>query len=290
MIKRSTFLFFIFTACAILAGFDWPLEKNRIVVNFCESTADGFKTGITFSGNDEAVHPIADGDIVFYHEEGETFSTVPYGLGSFCAILHEGGIQSVYSHLGKGSLKKDTTKVARTDVIGRVGNTGSAAGNNLFLQIFNVEDNEILNPVKYLTPLAKDARAPVIRTVLIRRDNIAANAESVGTITPGTYEIFIGAYDTTDDLIPRVELVPYRISVSNNGNETSNITFQALEDKAGALVTFRSEKSHDETYDSAFVYRLGTAELVEGKNHIQVIVSDFIGNQAVKDIILEVKK
>jgi hypothetical protein len=287
MMRGLVLFFAVGCACILLLGFDWPMAENAVIMNFCQSTGDDYRTGIVISGNDAPVHPIADGDLVFSYEEGKDYSSVPFGLGSFCAMYHEGGIQSVYSHLKKGSVKRDSVKLRRSDVLGMTGNTGSSLGNNVFLQIFNIEDDEILNPVRNLRPLPGDVRPPVITGVFLRRNGEMISAETSGRIEAGEYEIFVSAYDPQDDAKRRIELAPYRVFVSNNGNEIANITLQALEEKDGNLVSFKSEKPHSEMYASHSSLMLGVADLVEGKNYIQVIASDFAGNQCVKEILLE---
>jgi len=56
------------------------------------------------SGGEQMAFPIADGEVVFYQEEGRGAHCLPRGNGSFIVLQHEGGILSVYSHLKKGSV------------------------------------------------------------------------------------------------------------------------------------------------------------------------------------------
>jgi hypothetical protein len=287
---KKYFFLVLFSIPTVMFAFDWPVEKKNISTNFCQNKSGDFNVGMVFSANDEPVFPIAEGDIIFSHEEGETVSRIPYGLGSFVAISHEGGIQSVYSHLKKGSLNKNATKIQKKEQIGLTGNTGSSTGNNMFLEIFNGEDYEILNPVKNLSPLQKDSVIPVIREIRLKSETTSVRIDNAKTIINGKYEVLVNTYDPGDDIMRSNSLAPYKLSVSLNGNEIMSITFAALKEKKYELVTTITEKNFKDIFESSDFYRLGFVDLVEGKHHIQVISSDFVGNHSIKDIFLEVHR
>ena len=134
-------IIFSLTLFYTLHGFDWPLQKQVLVSSFCEDNWEGFSVGIHLSGKDEPVFPVAPGEIIFSHETGEDYFSLPYGLGSFLVLWHEGGIQSAYCQLKTGSLIRDNSKCERDKSIGIVGDTGATIGGNLHLVIFNIEEN-----------------------------------------------------------------------------------------------------------------------------------------------------
>ncbi len=87
-------------------GLDWPLERVVLTATFGESRGDHFHAGIDLGGGEQAVRPIAAGEVVFAHEEGEDYSSVPIGLGSFLVLEHKGGVRSIYGHLQAGSMPR----------------------------------------------------------------------------------------------------------------------------------------------------------------------------------------
>jgi len=287
--KKYLLLLFLMYMTSVYS-FDWPVDIKNISANFCQNASGDFNVGMSFSATDEPVYSIAEGDVIFYYEEGRTISRIPYGLGSFIAISHEAGIQSVYAHLKMGSLKTDATKIRKKDQIGITGTTGSSIGNNLFLEIFNGEDNEILNPVKNLTPLLKDTVIPIIREIRLKGETNSIRIDNAKSIPPGKYDMLVDTYDPGYDSMLSNTLAPYRLSVSLNGNEIVSVTFASLKEKNFELVTTPSEKKYNEFYDMSGFYKLGFVDLVEGKHHIQVISSDFAGNHSIKDIFLEVRR
>ncbi len=101
-------------------GFDWPVEKKMLMATFGERRHGHFFSGIDLGGGEQVVFPIADGEVIFFHEEGGLSHTLKRGNGSFIVLQHEGGIRSAYSHLKKGSIPRDTKLFkARPRQIGR---------------------------------------------------------------------------------------------------------------------------------------------------------------------------
>jgi len=109
--------FFITPVCR---GFDWPVEEKVLMATFGERRHGHFFSGIDIGGGEQVVFPIADGELIFFHEEGALSHALKRGNGSFIVLQHEGGIRSAYSHLRKGSIPRDTKFFhARPRQIGR---------------------------------------------------------------------------------------------------------------------------------------------------------------------------
>jgi hypothetical protein len=92
-------------------SFDWPVEQKVLTATFGESRYGRYYPAIDLGGGRLAVFPIADGELIFFHEEGTGYHSIPRGNGTFVALLHEGGIQSVYSHLAGNSVQPSMTFV-----------------------------------------------------------------------------------------------------------------------------------------------------------------------------------
>jgi len=97
--------FFATPACR---GFDWPVEEKMLMATFGERRHGRFFSGIDLGGGEQVVFPIANGEVIFFHEEGGLSHALKRGNGSFIVLQHEGGIRSAYSHLKKGSIPRDT--------------------------------------------------------------------------------------------------------------------------------------------------------------------------------------
>ncbi len=105
----------IIFACFIINTYslDWPVVERVLLTCFGENNGSSFYTGIDLGGEHQNVYPVADGEIIFYHKENESYSTVPRGNGNLLAVQHEGEIQSIYSHLEKDSIILNTFNVKK---------------------------------------------------------------------------------------------------------------------------------------------------------------------------------
>jgi hypothetical protein len=89
-------------------GFDWPVEEKILMATFGERRHGHFFSGIDWGGGEQIVFPVADGEVIFIHEEGGLTHALKRGNGSFVVLQHEGGIRSSYSHLKNRSIPRGT--------------------------------------------------------------------------------------------------------------------------------------------------------------------------------------
>ena len=47
---------------------------------------------------------------------------------------------------------------------------------------------------------------------------------------------------------------------------------------------------YDDVYEENWMYKLGNIDFLEGRSHLQVRVSDFAGNNILKELFIFVKK
>ncbi len=95
---------YLCVAAGGISAFDWPVEARRLMATFGESRYGSFLSGIYLSCGESQVFPIADGEVIFWFEEGSGYHALARPNGSFVALQHEGRVQSVYSHLKLGTV------------------------------------------------------------------------------------------------------------------------------------------------------------------------------------------
>jgi hypothetical protein len=104
---RVLFSLAFFLLSLSIACFDWPVDDPALLATFGETRYGHYGKGVDIGGGEQQVFTIADGEMIFCHEEGESFYSLKRGNGSFVIIQHEGEIRSIYSHLKKDSIVKD---------------------------------------------------------------------------------------------------------------------------------------------------------------------------------------
>ncbi|MBN2532563.1 MAG: hypothetical protein JXB88_06700 [Spirochaetales bacterium] len=286
---RYIILFFITLICAVYA-FDWPLKKKILLSTFCQNNGEGFSTGIHLSGLDEPVFPVAPGEMIFSYQEGKNHFAVPYGLGSFTVLWHEGGIQSTYCQLKTDSLHENKIKFQKDESLGLVGNTGATIGGNLRLIIFNIEEKEILNPIKNLIPYFEDSKKPVIPGIFIKRNDEIIQLKNDLVIHQGNAEILVKSFDLREDKQRIWEIAPYKIVLFHNGQRINQISFDSLREKENKQVLSGLELTYSDIYEETWLFKLGNLDFLEGISHIQVKVSDFAGNTVSEEFFINVAK
>ncbi len=292
MVKRVVLIILIVSIR--LYAFDWPVENRVLTATLGESRGDHFHPGIELGGGEQEIFPIADGELVFFHEEGEGYSSFPRGNGSFMVLQHEGRIQSIYSHLKKGSMHPENHHYntrSSTDFpepLGLSGDTGAAIGIQLLLIIVDLADLKFLNPVKKDKPLLKpilsaasgtSRQVPVIGKLHLERGRIIEELIDRMTIASGEGDLVAEIYDESSFVSFHRRLAPYRIYLLKNGQSVSTITFDALEERSDHLVLSGSETGFDELFKDRWLFRLGTITLVEGKSQIQIKAESFSGQE-----------
>jgi murein DD-endopeptidase MepM/ murein hydrolase activator NlpD len=125
--------------------FGWPLEPGTGVI----SSGFGLREGHPHEGIDIAapagapVRAAADGEVV-YCGHGVR------GYGNLVILRHEPGFLTVYAH-NEQNLCRQGERVARGQVIARVGQTGHATAPHLHFEVRFGEQPE--DPIRYLEPV-----------------------------------------------------------------------------------------------------------------------------------------
>lgn len=300
MVKRIVLIILIVSIK--LYAFDWPVENRVLTATLGESRGDHFYPGIELGGGEQEIFPIADGELVYFYEEGEGYSSFPRGNGSFLALQHEGRIQSVYSHLKKGSMHPENLLFharSSTDLpepLGLTGDTGAAIGIQLLLIIVDLADLKLLNPVKKDKPLLKPVlgvasgtsrQGPVIGKLHLKRGGIIEELTDGMTISSGEGDLVAEIYDESSFVSFYRRLAPYRIYLLKNGQSVFTIVFDALEERSDHLFPSGSKTGFDELFQDRWLFRLGTITLVEGKSQIQIKAESFSGRES--SVILNIE-
>jgi hypothetical protein len=279
----------------VLIAFDWPLDKIVLTATFGEQRGDHFHAGIDLGGGEQPIFPISPGELVFSYREGEDYSSLPVGLGNFIVLQHQGGIRSLYAHLAEGSLQPTRRLYDRSQPLGVVGSSGYSSGKHLHLTIIDTEMNTLINPLLLLPPLF-DGQAPVIKDVSIRIGQDLIGLKDRMTVGRAEVEVFAAIYDLREDISFLWKLAPYKVFLSQDGREISNFTFDSLISRQMAnkglgvrqLVLINTEREFSSLYESPWLLRLGTINLVPGETALTVFASDFAGNESSKEYALTV--
>jgi len=266
-----------------LGALDWPVKDRILTGTFGEDRGDHFHLGIDLGGGEQEVRPVLEGELLFRYDEGESFTSLPRGVGSFVVLHHSQDILSFYCHLQKGSAGPGRTVYAPSDRIGVIGDTGHADGKHLHFALYDEEAGSWINPLSILPPLP-DGQPPVIKRVLLSVGEQVQPLENGSKVRAGHGEILAETYDLREDVRFHWPLAPYGVRFSLDGKEIARIVFDSLMAKEGKMVVGATGLTRDDVYRKEGLVRCGAVELRAGESHLHIAVRDFAGNETVRDI------
>ena len=272
-----------------LAALDWPVEHHILTATFGENRGDHFHDGIDIDGGNQPIHPAADGQVLYTYDEGSDPRALPTGLGSFIVIQHDKELRTLYAHLEKGTVLRDQTKVAPSQVIGIMGDTGDSVGRHLHFEVIDQAKGEIINPLTVLPPLA-DSQRPVISSVSIERKKQLTTLLPSMVLDSGQVTLVIDAYDPSQYVQYFDPMAPYEIEATLNGQELFNITYDSLKFTNGSAYLAPAEsRTFVNYYLGTWTVRLGTFTLNPGTARLLVTVRDIVGNETTRSFDITVR-
>ncbi len=270
-------------------GLDWPVAKKTVIGTFGEDRGGHFFDGLDIGGGPQDVHAVLPGDLVFRYDEGEDYTSVPRGLGSFVVLHHEGKIETISCNLKKGSLGPPRTAYASGETVGLSGDTGYSDSIHMHFSLYDEETASFLNPLSLLPPVA-DTQPPVIKRVFLSVGDTLIALENGAKVPPGQAEIFAEAYDLRQDVRFHWPLGLYGTRLDLDGKEVSRIVFDSLQVAGGRLSLGGARLTLRGVYTSEGLLKCGTVEMRAGTSHLILAVRDFAGNETTKEISFTVRE
>ena len=275
--------------CSAIWGYEWPLSGQGIVASFAERRGDHFFAGVSLTGDDDQVAPIDHGETVFVWDGGARRPAIPSGLGAYVVLEHDRGIRSVYGHLAFGSLDDGVTMVEQGGTVGRVGSSGFSTGNQLYLQIMDMELRQIVNPLLLLPPPA-DSQGPAIEEPRLLRQGREQPLGPLTTIDSGRVDVVARIYDVSEHYRFRNPIAPYHVAVLINGEETFNLRYDSLREEDGRFfLSGDQETALSQLYFGQWDIRLGSLNLMPGEYRMEILARDFAGNEATRSFTVRVQ-
>jgi hypothetical protein len=274
-------------------GFQWPVDDLAVTATFGENRWNHFHGGIDIGGGRQDIKPIDDGEVIYYHEEGRPHSPVPTGLGNFLVVEHARGIRSLYAHLEPGTIDADQVLVTKDDVLGETGESGSSLGRHLHFEVSDREFHQLVNPVRLL-PELPDISAPVIGKALLVQagavsdvDASRIDLEAVTTIGPGSWRMLLEVYDVSGYVEYFCPMAPYQVQVYLNGEKKLSIVFDGIGEVGDRLELAQSKgATFSSFYLDEWLFDAGTLSIPEGGVKIEIVASDYSGNESNRRISL----
>jgi len=268
---------------------DWPVDKKIIIGTFGEEVGGRFFDGIDVGGGQQPVSAVLPGELVFRYDEGDDYSSLPRGLGSFVVLHHEGKIETITGNLKKGSLGPARTSYAAGDPVGTSGDTGFSDGVHLRFSLFDEETASFVNPLSLLPPVA-DTQPPVIRQVFLSENDTLIPLANGVTVPSGQALVVVQTYDLRQDVRFQWPLGIYGAHVDLDGKEVSRLVFDSVLVVDGRAVLGGARLALAKVYTPDGMLVCGSVQLRPGSSHLIISVRDFAGNETTKEISFTIRE
>jgi hypothetical protein len=268
---------------------DWPVRRVVLTATFGEDRTDHFHNGIDLGGGEQDVLSVLPGELVFRYDEGEDYTSIPRGVGSFLALHHGDGIRSISCHLKRRSLGAVRAGYRAGEKIGVVGDTGYSEGVHLHFAVFDSETHSFLNPLTLLPPLA-DSQRPVIRRIALAYGDRVLALEQGAIVPPGRVKVLAELADPRADVRFFWPMAPHSVRLSLDGREAAKISFDALHVVDGRTVLRGTAAAAADVYGAEGMTVCGTVDLRSGTSNILLTARDFAGNEATLALAFTVRQ
>ncbi len=267
----------------LLGGWQWPMTNFEIETSFGEPSNESVSPGVELLSDSDEVLSAEEGELVFAARAPQSRGDIPYALGSFVVLEHEGDFRSLYAHLDR-QVELDDSSVGEGATLGGVGRTGLRGGNTLGFRIIDVQRHAYVNPLSIL-PKLEDESAPQIEEVELSRgdrriwSSSADEAESEA-VTEGRAQLSARIYDGDGGGVYRGEGTPHSVSVLMNGEQEFSVTLETLVLADGEM-RFSKRGTGAGMYGADERMQLGSYDVTPGTNLLEIIAVDHAGNEQV---------
>jgi hypothetical protein len=277
MIRRLIALLLCITPVSY--GWQWPVSDPVVVATFGQYDGESLFRGITLVSDSPEVIAIAPGTVVF--TGSGSLSAGPY---AFVVVRHDEGFLSLYGHLGEAGLPTIGSRVDESTVIGVAEPSFRRAGRECLLSIFDLDEQSSVNPLLLLPDLA-DTRRPRIDSVTAIRGADRIDLFETDRLVPAEYELVTSIYDVIG--VDGGRVAPYAVTLYVGGRERFSVLMERIK-VAGvaAQVGPATEGSVDRLYRSDGRFSLGTVLVTEGTTVLEIVVTDFAGNESTETLVL----
>lgn len=265
----------------------WPVKRILLTATFGETRSDHFHNGIDLGcAREQAVHPVEDGEIMYYFDEGIHPLYQTFGNGNLVVMAHSNARRSYYYHLRKNSINTEKHYFNRHDILAVSGNTGRSFGGHLHLSI--KESNVIINPLHRLGSIG-DSTPPEIPAILFRSGNRLLTLKDGQTLQGlGSFEFMARAYDSYEKVKQLAVLGIYRIAFYIDGKKVRDYAFDNFTTRKNRL-TMGTNSSFTNIYYRGKYYRGGVYKNIIGQHRFTVRAWDMAGNSRSKTLTLTLR-
>jgi hypothetical protein len=278
-----TVLFFILTG--LLSAMNWPSETAVLVRNFGSNDRGKPALGMVFAG-DTPVFAAENGEIIFSHNNEDTFSRLPSPFGAWLAVDHGDGLITVYSRYAddaqysvqysaaEGERAITASHVQKQQPVAVSGISGWSSQKGFYFQVYDRRERSWINPAMIITPQKETRPLQILSVELLNNQGLPVRSS---VINQGRYTVIV--YSNILAAPKGTLFAPRRIVCSINGAEAGSLNFEAFSARDGVLMVSRNGLvPAKQVYSSFPAFEAANVFLSRGQVNLEIIVQDISGN------------
>lgn len=253
------------------------MNNYTITSYFGDARGDHFHTGIDLAAVGEFAYSLMDSEIIFHNSKKNR--DINYGLGNFVVMQSQDNNYRIsYSHLSDDHLDYKKKIYKKSEKLALVGNTGHSTGSHLHLEIEDLKNKRILNPLSFLK--TSDKLSPVINDAFFKTGEGEIISFFKNSKLKRGGKLYISAFDRINNISSI--MTPYMFKVIIGGKETSIIKFDYLRKSDNNLFLSDTDFKYEDIYSGGVEneYFLMDFNSLPGLVGFHIITEDFYGNKA----------
>jgi murein DD-endopeptidase MepM/ murein hydrolase activator NlpD len=252
------------------------MDFFKVTATFGDNRDDHFHTGMDLAAVDLDVRAIMDSELIFYNKNRSR--SIPYGNGNFVIMDNtENKLRVNYSHLKDGTFNDKKNQFKKNETIAVVGSTGHSTGSHLHLEIEDLQNNRLLNPIGFIN--VKDTLSPRIEEVyFITKENEKISLVQNSKLKRGG-KLFIHCMDRINN--SQYDATPYKITVIIDGKENGILTFDYFKKIEDNYTISNTDLKYEDIYVNKKEndYYLTEFYSLPDLVGLKIVVEDFSGNK-----------
>ena len=267
-------------------SFEWPVENPSLLRLFAQRNGSFVSRSLVFKEVD-TVRASGYGKHIISIEEKNSTRFFPSTLGNAMIFIDDEGLQSIYANLSDTDLFTSRKETEAGSILGYAGKSAWTEEKSLIFQVADTRNNVLINPLLFMPAIEEKTEPQIQNTVLINGDKQTIGLETVKKIKQGSYDLYSSISDSTEKGGP--QLAPFRITVSINGMNISDLPFEVLSSDGKDLYLQNKKSSLSLLYEKEGTMHLGKINLPAGKIELIITVLDKSGNQKKASFIFQVE-
>ncbi|MBN2616793.1 MAG: hypothetical protein JXR64_00630 [Spirochaetales bacterium] len=285
--KKFTILFVFSILSFSLYSYQWPTSKDFLLSFFGTPKNNCLSDGIEFTSDNQAIYPLADGEIVYYQDE-LIFGDLDYrgDEGNILVLNHIGEFKSIYRNFTTNNLFNMSDNLKKEEMIGVSGNQND----NFIFSIYDDKRKSYINPQQIL-PFLQDERKPIIDSVYLDYEDSLHKLSYNLSVPAGASTIYVNTWDVVKINNNFKKFTPFSINVFVDGLELYTSSFSSLVEIDNKIfVSGASDTPVDTIISGGELLYGGNIFLTKGNSIIEIVVKDIDGNEASKSYSVLVNK